>query len=108
MAVKLHYDDGGYPLWAERIRRSFGGNAVEIPALEKSNCIVFASRGAPLSPRRIKLQTSLARLSSDARAELKPEFACMVWAMKDLAGWPEWLTRGLHFSFSVCYLLHSR
>ena len=39
-----------------------------------------------LSPRRIKLQTSLARLSIDAGAELKPKFACMVWAMKDLAG----------------------
>ena len=86
LAVNLHYDDGGYPLWVERIRRSFGGNAVEIPALEKGNCIVFASRGAPLSPRRLKLQASLARLSSDARAELKPEFARMVWAMKDLAG----------------------
>lgn len=84
LAVNLHYDDDSYPVWAERIRRSFGGNAVEIPALEKSNCIVFASRGAPLSPRRIKLQTSLARLSSDARAELKPEFTRMVWAMKDL------------------------
>ena len=86
LVVNLHHDDARYPLWAERIRRSFGGNAVEIPALEKSNCIVFASRGAPLSPRRIKLQTSLARLGSDARAELKPEFTRMVWAMKDLDG----------------------
>ena len=86
LAVNLHYDDVRYPVWAERIRRSFGGNAVEIPALEQSNCIVFASRGAPLSPRRIKLQASLARLSSDARAELKPEFTRMVWAMKDLGG----------------------
>ena len=86
LAVNLHYDDARYPVWAERIRRSFGGNAVEIPAPEKSNCIVFASRGAPLSPRRIQLQTSLARLGSDARAELKPEFTRMVWAMKDLDG----------------------
>ena len=84
LAVNLHYDDARYPLWAERIRRSFGGNAVEIPAPEKSNCIVFASRGAPLSPRHIKLHTTLARLSSDAKAELKPEFSRMVWAMKDL------------------------
>jgi spermidine synthase len=84
LAVNLHYEDARYPVWAERIRRSFGGNAVEIPALEKSNCIVFASRGAPLSPRRIKAQTSLARLSSEARAELKPEFNRILWGMKDL------------------------
>ena len=85
MAVNLHYNDASYALWAERIRRSFGGNAVEIPALEKSNCIMFASRGAPLSPRSIKLQTSLARLGNDARTELKAEFTRIVWAMKDLA-----------------------
>ena len=84
LAVNLHYDDANYALWAERIRRSFGGNAVEIPAIEKSNCIMFASRGAPLSPRRIKLQASLAGLDSNARAELKPEFSRVVWAMKDL------------------------
>ena len=84
LAVNLHHDDANYALWAERIRRSFGGNAVEIPSPEKSNCIVLASRGAPLSPRRIKLQTSLARLGGAARAELKPEFNRVVWAMKDL------------------------
>ncbi len=84
LAVNLHCDDTHFALRAERIRRSFGGNAVEILSPEQSNCIVFASRGAPLSPRRIKLQTSLARLDVDARAELKPEFNRVVWAMKDL------------------------
>lgn len=85
LAVNLHHDDARYAVWAERIRRSFGGNAVGIPALEKSNCIVFASRGAPLSPQRIKLQTSLTRLGSRARTELKAEFSRIVWTMKDLA-----------------------
>ena len=84
LAVNLHSDDANFALRAERIRRSFGGNAVEIISPEQSNCIVFASRGAPLSPRRIRLQTSLARLGGDARAELKPEFNRVVWVMKDL------------------------
>ncbi len=84
LAVNLHHDNSDYPVWAERIRRSFGGNAVEVPAPEKSNCIVFASRGAPISPRRIKLQASLAGLDSEARARLKPEFARVLWTMKDL------------------------
>lgn len=84
LAVNLHYNDSDYPVWAERILRSFGGNAVEVPAPEKSNCIVFASRGAPISPRRIKLQASLAGLDSESRAQLKPEFTRIVWTMKDL------------------------
>ena len=84
LAVNLHHDDVDYPVWAERLQRSFGGNAVEVPAPEKSNCIVFASRGAPLSPRRINLSRSLSRLDSAARQQLKPEFARIAWAMKDL------------------------
>lgn len=85
LVVNLHYDSSDYPLWAERIRRSFGGNAVEVPATEKSNCIVFASRGAPISPRDIKLPASLSRLDRQARSQLKPEFARIVWSMKDLS-----------------------
>lgn len=84
LAVNLHHDDADYPVWAERLQRSFGGNAVEIPAPEKSNCIVLASRGAPLSPRRISLTRSLSGLDSEARQQLKAEFARIAWAMKDL------------------------
>lgn len=84
LAVNLHHDDADYPVWAERIQRSFSGNAVEVPAPEKTNCIIFASRGAPLSPRRVNLTSSLARLDSAARLQLKPEFARITWHMKDL------------------------
>jgi len=85
LAVNLHYDDADYPVWAGRIQRSFGGNAVEIPAPEQSNCIVLASRGAALSPRRLNLKHSLSGLDSEARQSLKAEFARIAWAMKDLA-----------------------
>ncbi len=50
LVVNLHYDDPDYAMWAERIRLSFAGNAVEVPALEESNCIVFASRGCNSNP----------------------------------------------------------
>lgn len=84
LAVNLHYDDADYPLRAARLARSFGGNAVEVPAPEKSNCIVFAARGAPLSPRRISLPASLAGLDREARGLLRPELARVAWALKDL------------------------
>jgi spermidine synthase len=86
LAVNLHYDDPDYAVWVGRIQRSFGGNAVEICALEKSNCIVFASRGAAISPRRMNQVASLRGLEHDARLQLKPEFARIVWGMKDLEG----------------------
>lgn len=84
LAVNLHYDDPDYAVWIARIQRSFGGNAVEICALEKSNCIVFASRGAAISPRRMNQAASLRGLEPAARVQLKPEFARIVWGMKDL------------------------
>lgn len=87
LVVNLHYDDADYPLWVARLQRSFGGNACEVPALEKSNCIVFAARmdsGAPISPRRISLDASLSMLTPEARRQLKPELARIAWTMKDL------------------------
>ena len=84
LAVNLHHNAPDYPVWAERIRRSFDGNAVEIPTPEKSNCIVFASRGKPLSPRSISLSASLTSLDGEAKVQLKPEFNRITWAMKDL------------------------
>jgi spermidine synthase len=87
LVVNLHYDDADYPVWAERLRRSFGGNACEMPAPEKSNGIVFATRmdtRGPISPRSLNLEVSLSGLTPEARGQLKPEFARIVWALKDL------------------------
>ena len=83
LAVNLHYDHPGYPLLFERIRRSLGGNAVEIVTLEKSNAIVFARQGAPISPQALSLSRSLAGLDAQARATLKPELARMLWQVKN-------------------------
>ena len=84
LAVNLHYDELDYPLLAGRIRRSFAGNAVEIVTPEKSNCIVLARRGRPISPQALSLSGTLAGLEAQARAILKLELARMLWQMKDL------------------------
>ena len=84
LAVNLHYDHPDYPLLFERIRRSFGGNAVEIVTLEKTNSVVFARNGPPISPQALSLADSLAGLEAQARAMLKPELARMLWQMKNL------------------------
>ncbi|CDS53339.1 Spermidine synthase-like protein [Polaromonas sp. CG9_12] len=83
LVVNLHYDHPDYGLLFERIRRSFGGNAVEIVTLEKSNSIVFARKGASISPQALNLADSLAALDARARAILKPELARMLWQMKN-------------------------
>lgn len=70
-----------------RLQRSFGGNASEVPALEKSNCIVVAARmdsGIVISQHSVNLQASLSVLTPEARRQLKPEFARITWSMKDL------------------------
>ena len=84
LVVNLHYDHPDYALLVGRIRRSFGGNAVEIVTLDNSNSIVFARKGAPISPQGLRLADSLVRLDARARAILKPELARMLWQMKSL------------------------
>ena len=85
LVVNLHHDAEDFLIWVERIQRSFGGNAAEVLSLEKSNCIVLASRGQAISPRHMNLAASLSKLDPSARGQLKAEFARMVWCMKDLS-----------------------
>ena len=84
LAVNLHYDHPDYPLLVELIRRGFGGNAVDVLALEKSNSVVFASRGQSIAPRSMSVRRALAGLAEGARRQLKPELERIVWQMKDL------------------------
>lgn len=87
LAVNLHAEDAAYPLWVARLQRSFGGHVTEIPALEKSNCIVFALRATALpAPRQISVQAALSVQDSTARQQLKAEFARITWTMRDDSG----------------------
>lgn len=84
LAVNLHYDHPDYPLLVERIHRGFGGNAVEVLAGEKSNSVVFASRGQPIAPRGMSARRALSGLAEVARQQLRPELERIVWQMKSL------------------------
>lgn len=85
LVVNLHSDHPDHALLVGRISRSFSGNAVEVMAAEKSNCIVFASRGPVISPRRMSLQNSLSGMNAEARMQLKGELVRIAWEMKNLS-----------------------
>lgn len=84
LVVNLHYEHPDYPLWVDRISRSFNGNAVEVLCEEESNSIVFASVGRAISPRTMSLPKSLSGLAQEARKQLRPELARIAWQMKNL------------------------
>lgn len=84
LVVNLHADHPDHALLVGRISRSFSGNAVEVMAGEKSNSIVFASRGCAISPRRMNLTHSLSGLDAEARLQLKSELVRIAWEMKNL------------------------
>jgi spermidine synthase len=83
LAVNLHHDSTDYAICLARLQRSFSGNVIEAVAPEKSNCIVFASRSPLPSRQRIDLRTALSGMDREARKQLQPEFARMVWCMTD-------------------------
>ncbi len=83
LAVNLHHDNPDYALCLSRLQRSFEGNILEVPASEKSNCIVFAS-ALPLKARRhIDLKALTSPMEASARVQLQPEFARAMWGMQD-------------------------
>lgn len=84
LVVNLHYDHPDYPVLADRISRSFSGNAVEVLSEEQSNSIVFASKGQAISPRGMSLSKSLSGLDEEARLQLKSELVRIAWQMKTL------------------------
>ena len=83
LAVNLHNDSGDYAIWLARLQRSFSGNVTEVVAPEKSNCIVFASCSPLTGRRKIDLRISLSGMDREARKQLQPEFARMVWSMTE-------------------------
>lgn len=84
LVVNLHYDHPDYPLWFDRIGRSFSGNAAAALCEEKSNSVVFAARGKAISPRAMSLSKSLSGLDQQARRQLRPELARIVWQIRNL------------------------
>lgn len=82
LAVNLHYDHPDYPVLVERIHRAFGGNAVEALSDDKSNSVVFASKGPSITPRSMSVRHALVGMTTPARQQLKPELERIVWQIK--------------------------
>ena len=78
MAVNLHMDHPEHDFHLERIARSFKGNAVQVPAEEQGNTIVFAARGRPATVQALR--------SGNHRApgDLQREFDRIGWCASGL------------------------
>ena len=84
LAVNLHYDHPDYFVLVERIRRAFGGNAVEALSGDSSNSVVFASKGEAITPKSMSVRRALSHMADPARQQLKPELERIVWQIKSL------------------------
>lgn len=85
MVANLHYDHPGHELFIERIARSFKGNAMQVLAEERSNCIVFAARGRPVTAPALRSTEWTVALDAQAQGQLKSEFARICWNAAALA-----------------------
>lgn len=79
MVVNLHTDDTQHDDCLARITHRFGANAVVIPALEKSNCIVLAGRDVATNPETLRSSDWAQALDATAQQALKTEMARIGW-----------------------------
>lgn len=81
LAVNLHRDHPDYGIFTGRLRLAFDGNLLEVSAEEKSNSIVFASKGPKISIDLLRGTDPLAHLDKAGRAQLQREFGRITWLM---------------------------
>ncbi len=84
LAVNLHADDANHARYIDLIATSFSGNAMQVLAAEKSNCIVFASRARSVTLQSLRDPAWLRALDLHARAQLRGEFARIGWEARAL------------------------
>jgi spermidine synthase len=83
LVVNLHADDAGHEAVTQRIARRFGGNAMQVLAVEKSNCIVFAGRELAVTLQALRGLGGSGALDAQVKRQLRAEFAHIGWnAMK--------------------------
>lgn len=83
LVVNLHADDAGHEAATQRIARRFDGNAMQVLAVEKSNCIVFAGRELPVTLQALRGLGWSGALDAQVKQQLRAEFAHIGWnAMK--------------------------
>ena len=79
MAVNLHADDLDHRVYLQRIAASFQGNAMQVLAWEKFNCIVLAGRGRPVTIEALRSREWADVLDPQLQRQLRGEFAHIGW-----------------------------
>lgn len=79
LAANLHADHPQHELFLARIAQSFKGNAMQVLAPEKSNCVVFAGRRRPVTLAALRSRQWAAALEPALRPQLGAEFAHIGW-----------------------------
>lgn len=85
MVANLHHDDPQHALFTARIRLAFDGNLLEVASQEKSNSILFARKGKPISMEEIRQSNPLKNFDPEVRTQLQREFARISWAATQVA-----------------------
>ncbi len=80
MVANLHADHADVYLFVERIAESFEGNAMQVLAEEKGNCVVFAGRERPVTLKSLRNPEWGAALDPRARRQLRSEFTRIGWS----------------------------
>jgi spermidine synthase len=79
MVANLHADHPQHDLFTARIARSFKGNAMQVLAVEKANCVVFAGRRLPVTLQALRGEGWARALEPQAQRQLRGEFAHIGW-----------------------------
>lgn len=80
LVVNLHADDAGHEAATQRIARGFGGNAMQVLAVEKSNCVVFAGRELAVTLEALRGLGWSGALDAQVKRQLRAEFAHIGWS----------------------------
>jgi spermidine synthase len=81
LVANLHHDDPDHAVFTERMRLAFEGNLREVASEEKSNSILFARKGRPISVDELRQNDPLANFDQEVRDQLKHEFSRICWVM---------------------------
>lgn len=84
LAVNLHIDHPEHDLFIQRIAARFQGNAMQMMAGEKANCIVLAGRRRPVTLQALRSREWAGQLDATAQRQLRAEFAQIGWNARPL------------------------
>jgi spermidine synthase len=79
LVVNLHADHPEHDLFTHRIANSFDGNAMQVIARDKSNCVVFAARRRPVTLESLRSTQWKSELGVEVRTQLRADFAHIGW-----------------------------